>query len=43
MLSPQLPSLSHHFGLRPADIDDMTITEISHYMEALRHIREANS
>ncbi len=41
MLGPQLPSLSYHFGLRPADVDTMTISEINHYLDALKQINKA--
>ena len=37
-LGPQLPALSHHFGLKPVDIDTMTITEINYYLAALEQI-----
>ena len=42
-LGPQLPALSFHFGLKPADIDTMTITEINHYLKALLTIQDKDS
>lgn len=38
MLGPQLPALSHHFGLTPSDVDNLTVDEIRHYLAALQQI-----
>ena len=43
MLGPQLPALSFHFGLRPDDIDTMTVSEIDHYLKALLTIQDKSA
>lgn len=31
----QLPALSHHYGLKPADLDEMTFAEVEEYVRQL--------
>lgn len=34
-----LPSLSAEFGIKPADIDDMTLREVDEYLTQLADLR----
>jgi hypothetical protein len=36
-----LPALSAEFGIKPADIEDMTPREINEYLEYLTELRKA--
>lgn len=40
-LRRRLPGLSYHFGIRPADVDDMPYGELVEYLDALRQIESA--
>lgn len=42
LLLEKLPALTRFYGLRPADIDDMSYREISEYLTQMVRYQESN-
>lgn len=38
-LRSALPALAYHFGLKPADVEDLTYGEVEVFIEALEQIQ----